>query len=39
MQLDPSLLEPLLPGAASTSPLESEGPSGLDALIAQNLDD
>ncbi|MFT4548401.1 MAG: DNA-directed RNA polymerase subunit alpha [Verrucomicrobiales bacterium] len=39
MQLDPSLLEPLLQGASSAAPMEMDGPSGLDALIAQNLDD
>ena len=39
MQLDPSLLEPLLAGASPAAALEPEGPTGLDALIAQNLDD
>ena len=39
MQLDPSLLEPLLAGSTHSAPIEHEGPSGLDALIAQNLDD
>ena len=39
MQLDPSLLEPIVAGAAAASPLDTGGPSGLDALIAQNLDD
>ena len=38
MQLDPSLLEPLsLAGGGATSPLESDGPSGLD--FAHNYED
>ena len=37
MQLDPSLLEPILAGAATASPLESEGPAGLD--FAHNYED
>ena len=39
MQLDPSLLEPLLSPTTPSAPLEPEGPTGLDALIAQMGED